>query len=396
MKQQYHILFLVLLVFTFLSSCSFIDSSDEFEEIIEQPVPTSISKYKASNHQTSQNSPKQNYKSSQSPHTKVKVVSTEPKKEVPKAIPKAPEVILSDYRLGKGDVISIKVFGEEDFSMETSLSKEGRISYPFLGELKISGLTVTQVERKITLGLRAGYLKNPKVTVTVLEYRQLFVNGQVKSPGGYAFKPGMTVNKAISLAGGFTETASRDEIFIILDGDKSATEKKVGLYNFIAPGDIIIVKEYKKLFVNGEINAPGSYEYIQGMTVNKAISLAGGFTETASRDEIFLIHDGDKSANEKKVGLFSSVAPGDIIIVKEYKKFFVNGEVKNAGSYEYIPNLTVEKAISIAGGWGEFASPRWSKIFVIRDTDKMGRNIRVNLKSHIFPGDIITVEESTF
>jgi polysaccharide export outer membrane protein len=398
MKQPHHIFFLILLVLTFLISCSSINSfDDEFEEIVEQPVKASTSKDYISSSTKSHQTPKQDYKHSHKstlPQPQQQVVKTE--KTAPKAITKAPETILSDYRLGKGDVISIKVFGEEDFSMETALSKEGRISYPFLGELKLSGLTVSQVERKIASGLRAGYLKNPKVTITVLEYRQIFVNGEVKTPGGYAFKPGMTVNKAISLAGGFTETASRDEIFLIRDGDKSATEKEVGLYNFIAPGDIIIVKEYKKIFVNGEVKNPGSYEYIRGMTVNKVISLGGGFTETASRDEIFLIRDGDKSATEKKVGLFTLVNPGDIIIVKEYKKFFVNGEVKNPGSYEYIPNLTVEKAISIAGGFGEFASPRWSKIFVIRDTDKQGRNIRVNLKSPVFPGDIITIEETTF
>ena len=396
MKPHYKILFLTLLAFTFLSGCLSMNSyDDEFEEIVEQPV---TGKNIIPNSPASSKSAKVVSAKVTSP----KVIS--PKVVSPKISPKKPPVdniknpddILSDYRLGKGDVIKIKVFGEEDFSLETALSKEGRISYPFLGDLKLSGLTVNQVERKITSGLRAGYLKNPKVTVTILEYRQIFVNGQVKNPGGYAFKPGMTVNKAISLGGGFTETASRDEIFLIRDGDKSRTKKKVGLYSFVGPGDIIIVKEYKKVFVNGEVKNPGSYEYIKGLTVNKAISLGGGFTDTASRDEIYIIRDGDKSATEKKVGLFSLIGPGDIIIVKEYKKFFVNGEVKNPGSYEYIPDLTVEKAVSMAGGWGEFASPRWSKIYVIRDTDKTGKNIRVNLGSPVYPGDIITVQETTF
>jgi len=307
MKQQHQILFLILLVFTFLSSCSSINSfDDKFEEIVEQPV-----KGKDKTPNTRPASPKP---PKTSPHSK-KSPPVETRQQ-------DPEKILSDYRLGKGDVISIKVFGEEDFSLETALSKEGRISYPFLGDLKLSGLSVNQVENQITLGLKGDYLRNPKVTVTILEYRQLFVNGEVKTPGGYAFKPGMTVNKAISLGGGFTETASREEIFIIRDGDKSVTEKKVGLFSF--------------------------------------------------------------------------VSPGDIIIVREYKKFFVNGEVKSPGGYEYIPNLTVDKAISIAGGLGEFASSRWSKMFVIRDTDKSGRQVRVHLKSPIFPGDILTVEETTF
>lgn len=302
MKQHYHILFLTLLVVTFLSSCVFNKllengTIEEIEVSVEQPNP---------------------------PQPHLKISGTKQKHfTVPVDTgPKDPETILSDYRLGKGDVISIKVFGEPDFSMETALNQEGKISYPFLGELKLSGLSVSQIEKKITLGLKDGYLKDPKVTVTVLEYRQLFVTGEVNRPGGYAFQPGMTVNKAITLGGGFTETASPDEIFIIRDGEKNATEKKVGLDSF--------------------------------------------------------------------------VAPGDIIIVKKYKEFFMSGEVRNPGNYRYIPNLTVEKAISMAGGLSEFASPNWSKIYVIRDKDKTGKKIRVNLKSPVYPGDIITVGESLF
>lgn len=149
--------------------------------------------------------------------------------------------MLSNYQLGSGDLVSIKVFGENDLSTETRLSDGGTISYPLLGELQVSGLTIGELETKVANKLKEGYLVNPRVTVTILEYRQFFINGEVQKPGGYAFMPGLTVNKAISLAGGFSQVASHTAIYIIRDGQEKALP--AGLNTFVQPGDIITVKE---------------------------------------------------------------------------------------------------------------------------------------------------------
>jgi len=91
----------------------------------------------------------------------------------------------SAYKLGAGDVISIKVFGEDDLSRDrVKVSDAGTVPYPVLGELRIRGRTVGELEKLITDGLRGRYLVNPRVAVTVEEYRQFFVNGQVEKPGG--------------------------------------------------------------------------------------------------------------------------------------------------------------------------------------------------------------------
>jgi len=395
MKINYNLLFLIFFL-TLFNSCSSV-SFDEPKELSEA-IETSNKDEPKSAELTVPRTGEQEKQPLQSGQPnqpqKLQEQSSQPQK-IQAVIDLNPEDILSSYRLGKGDLISIKVFGEEDFSVTTHLSKEGTLSYPFLGELTFSGLTVNEAEKKISSGLRGDYLVNPKVTVTILEYRKLFVNGEVKSPGGYTFVPGMTVNKAISLAGGFTESASREEIFIIRDGNPSATPSLVDLKTYVGPGDIIIIKEYQKFFVDGEVRKPGSYVYELGLTVNKAISIAGGFSDRASRDEIFLIHKG-REDTKTLVTLNNSVEPGDIVAVNEYKNFFVNGEVKKPGSYDFIPDLTVEKAISIAGGFAQYASPRWSKILILRDKDKNGTSVPVELNTPVYPGDIITVEESTF
>jgi polysaccharide biosynthesis/export protein VpsN len=151
---------------------------------------------------------------------------------------------LSAYKLGSGDTVSIRVLGEEDLKRERiRLSDAGTISFPVLGEIKVKGMTVGALEEYITRGLKGRYLLNPQVTVSIDEYRNFFVNGMVEKPGGYPFAPGMTVRKAISLAGGFKERASRDKLNIIRDDDPKQTPRKVDMNTAVLPGDILTVEE---------------------------------------------------------------------------------------------------------------------------------------------------------
>lgn len=154
----------------------------------------------------------------------------------------APE--LSTYRLGAGDMITVKVLGEDDLRRErVRLSDAGTVSFPILGEIRVKGMTVGALEEHITKGLKGRYLVNPQVTVTIDEYRSFFVNGMVEKPGGYPYSPGLTVRKAISIAGGFRERASRDKINIIRDDDPAQTSKRVDLNTVVRPGDILTIEE---------------------------------------------------------------------------------------------------------------------------------------------------------
>src|SRR3954462_11805861 len=129
---------------------------------------------------------------------------------------------LSSYKLGSGDMISIRVLGEDDLKREkVRLSDAGTLSFPVLGEIKVKGMTVGALEEYIRKGLKGRYLLDPQVTVSIDEYRNFFVNGEVEKPGGYPFSPGLTVRKAISVAGGFKERAAREKLSIIRDDDAS-------------------------------------------------------------------------------------------------------------------------------------------------------------------------------
>ena len=150
----------------------------------------------------------------------------------------------ASYQLGSGDVISIKVYGEEELSFsEILLTDGGTISFPFLGELSAKGKTARELENILIRGLKDGYLIHPKVTVSMLKYREFFVNGEVKSPGGYAFQPGLTLRKAIAISGGLTERASKNKMFIIRDSDTSKETQKITMDEPVKPGDIITIEQ---------------------------------------------------------------------------------------------------------------------------------------------------------
>jgi protein involved in polysaccharide export with SLBB domain len=170
---------------------------------------------------------------------------------------------LSGYRLGAGDLISISVYGESDLSLEVRIGLSGQISYPLLGDVVVSGLTPKLLEHKLTSGLKGPYLVAPSVSVSIIEYRPFYVIGEVKKPGSYPFHPGLTVDKAISISGGFTERASKNSIYVIhderkprgnqedgLEGEKQVEQrgereekKKVELYDVIQPGDVVTIEQ---------------------------------------------------------------------------------------------------------------------------------------------------------
>ncbi len=150
---------------------------------------------------------------------------------------------MDDYRISADDEISVTVFNESDLSIDkVRVSGNGAISMPLLGQVSIEGMTLHEVEEKITTLLLDGYLKKPNVTVTITEYRPFYISGEVKKPGSYPYRKDLTVEKAVVLAGGFTERASRNKISLVSEKNKKDV-KAVGLDDKIRPGDVITVSE---------------------------------------------------------------------------------------------------------------------------------------------------------
>lgn len=154
-----------------------------------------------------------------------------------------PPMEMGQYQLDSGDVIQITVFGQADLSLRRRLGETGVIHYPFLGDLHVAGMTARQLESQIYQGLKGDYLVSPSVSVSIEDYRPFFIDGEVKRPGGYPFQPGLTVDKAAALAGGYTERASRNKIQILRSDAQGQHHLDGQPQSRVFPGDIITVEQ---------------------------------------------------------------------------------------------------------------------------------------------------------
>lgn len=147
------------------------------------------------------------------------------------------------YVLGAGDKILISVYDEPDLRTEVKINKSGLVSFPFLADIKVTGLTVEELELLITTGLKGDYLIHPQVSVSVIEYRPFFIHGEVKRPGGYAYQDDLRLDKAIALAGGLSARASKSAWRITREVNGKTTTITADISTIILPDDIIKIEQ---------------------------------------------------------------------------------------------------------------------------------------------------------
>ena len=296
------------------------------------------------------------------------------------------------YRLGANDVIRIQVFGEEDLTVEGRVGGDGKINFPLLGALEVGGRTVQELREELTARLAGGYVRQPKVTVYIVRYRNFYVSGEVKNPGGYSYEEGLTIQKAISIAGGFTEKSDRKVIRLARGSQGIAEAQPAEPDALVFPDDTIVVAQIRKFYVTGEVERPGGYPFEDGLTVQKAISIGGGLTDKAERQAIRVTRIVDGLAEMNLADPDAVVLPDDIIVVEpQTYKIYVSGEVKNPGGYPYKDSLTVHKAIAMAGGLTEKAER--GEFRLLRHSNGHEETLPVRLETLVLPDDIIVVAE---
>jgi len=149
----------------------------------------------------------------------------------------------SVYRLSAGDKVRITVYGHEDLSGEFEVDGTGRLSLPLIQAVEAEGMTAKDLEEAITAKLQPDYLKNPRVSVDMLNYRPFYIIGEVNSPGSYPYVNGMTVLNAVAVAGGFTYRAHKDKVKLLRGGDDNQEEIRAKDDTLVLPGDVIEVPE---------------------------------------------------------------------------------------------------------------------------------------------------------
>lgn len=151
--------------------------------------------------------------------------------------------INSPYTLNAGDQIRVTVFDQDNLSNTYSVSQSGTIAFPLVGTVPARGKTVNQIETYLASKLASGYLRNPNVSVEVTTYRPIFIMGEVNDAGQYSYVPGMTAQKAIAAAGGFSARANQSDIDVTREINNKIITGRMSLTNPILPGDTIYVRE---------------------------------------------------------------------------------------------------------------------------------------------------------
>jgi polysaccharide export outer membrane protein len=147
------------------------------------------------------------------------------------------------YEISSGDVLHLEVYGESELSLDVIVDASGYIEYPFVGKINVTGKNIEEVKSEVVNKLKDGYFINPQVTVAIKKYKPFFIQGEVESPGSYPYEVGLTVRKAIALAGGLTERASKKKIYLTKASDKLRSQVKVSMDQEISSGDVLLIKE---------------------------------------------------------------------------------------------------------------------------------------------------------
>jgi len=170
------------------------------------------------------------------------------------AVDTTPHPVVADTSLGVGDSFDVRVYGEPDLSGSYRVGAEGAINFPLAGVIQVQGLDPQQLAKRIADKLSDGILRNPQVTVLVKEQtsKKVYILGQVSKPGTFNYTPSMSVVEAITMAGGFTPLAAKNDTTLTRNDQGVKTTVKVPVEDigsgkarnvYLRPGDIISVPE---------------------------------------------------------------------------------------------------------------------------------------------------------
>ncbi|HXW64791.1 MAG TPA: polysaccharide biosynthesis/export family protein [Burkholderiaceae bacterium] len=162
-------------------------------------------------------------------------VAAEPK-------PPPPPAVASYIQLG--DRVTITIYEEPNLSGVFDVNPDGALDLPLIGTVKVVGRTPLEVERTIAARYKSGkFLEQPKVQVAVVEYRPIYIFGEVLKPGAYSFRNGLNALTAVTEAGGITYRGSRSSVFIQHAGESVWVEYPLVASVTILPGDLIRIPE---------------------------------------------------------------------------------------------------------------------------------------------------------
>jgi len=243
--------------------------------------------------------------------------------------------VAQDYLLGEGDVVNVSVYEQPDLETTVRISGDGMISLPLLGQVDVKNRSVKQLQKKIELLLAAGYIVDPQVHIFVEEFRsrKVTILGEVASPGVYEIQGHTTILELISKANGLTQDAAFQAII--------QSKRKAGMARPVTVVDLSL-----------------------------------------------LMKEGQASQN-------INITDGDHVYIPPKEVFYVSGQVRKPDVYNFEKDLTVIKALTMAGGTTDKAAPDRTRIIRTKDgQEQLIKGVRMDMR--VMPNDVIMVPESYF
>jgi polysaccharide export outer membrane protein len=246
------------------------------------------------------------------------------------------------YQIGAQDQLKITVYDADQLSGTYRVDADGYITFPLLNRIPAAGMTLADFQDRLRSMLSAGYIRNPQVRVDVEEYKSqsIFVSGEVRAPSEIRMTGTMTLLKALAQAGSPTSSASSE------------------------------------------------------LTIARGKKLPAGAKPSANpADNSELIH---VNWRDLQIGKASDVTlqDGDVIFVPKAQTFFIQGYVRNTGSYVLEPGTTVEQAIALAGGLTEKGTTRGIK--ATRMVNGKSVEVNLNLSDTVQGGDVVSIKQRWF
>lgn len=281
----------------------------------------------------------------------------------------------STYTLGPGDEVVLDIYGASQVNGTFKVSPDGNITIPNEGPVNVAGLTVTQAQNKVrkTIG---GHYQGSSIKLTVGQTRTIIVNvmGEVKTPGTYTLSAFATVFNALYMAGGVNDIGTLRNIKVSRNGRIIST---VDVYDYIMNGklagnvmlkdnDVIMVGPYENIVeITGKVKRPMLYEMKKNESLQSLLTLAGGFTGDAYKQNVRVERKSDEGLTVHNVDEWDFTAfhneDGDVVVVAPVIERFKNtvsimGAVFRPGQYKLGGSVnSVKTLVEQAGGLDEQA-----------------------------------------
>jgi polysaccharide export outer membrane protein len=273
-----------------------------------------------------------------------------------------------DYLVGPGDTLNIELYGNEPSRYELTVERDGRLNFPKLGPIMVSGMTFDRAREVIEQRV-AKQLVGSRVSVTMGELRSIrvFVLGEAEKPGSYTVSGLSSMTNALFVSGGVKKIGSLRNIELKRNGRLVTT---LDLYDLLLhgdtsgdrqllPGDVIFIPPTgNTLSVDGAVRRPAIYELKGEKTVAQAVNIAGGLLPDADEKEGQLerilpsrLHEMRNVDLTTEAGRATELANGDKLMIPAIRPTLENsvvlsGYVFRPGQFEYHPGLRLTDVLN--------------------------------------------------